>query len=219
MRCRKTRAEKKAETRASLLRAAEDVFGRRGFQAASVDEVAEAAGFTKGAVYAHFESKEDLFLAMLDERFADRIDEIRTVLSDEHEVAEQAREAGEGFMAYIDADPRWSPIFFEFWAHAVRNPDVAGKLVTRYRVLRGAVAEAIERRAREVGLEPPIPVEDIAAMTFAMGNGAALEHMLEPERIPSEMYGQMLEIFFRGLAAMAEEQARGGAETEAATAR
>ena len=204
--CRKSRAEKKAETRAGLLRAAEDVFARRGFQAASVDEVAEAAGFTKGAVYAHFASKEDLFLAMLDERFEDRIAEIRAVLSDEHEPTEQAREAGEGFMAYMDADPRWAPIFFEFWAHAVRNPEVAGKLVSRYRVLRAAVADAIGRRGCEVGLEPPIPLDDIAAMTFAMANGAALEHMLEPERIPAEMYGQMLEIFFRGLAAMAEER-------------
>ena len=206
MRCHKTRAEKKAETRASLLAAAEDVFGRRGFQAASVDEVAEAAGFTKGAVYAHFESKEDLFLAMLDERFAGRIDEIRAVLADDHEPTEQAREAGEGFMAYLDADPRWAPIFFEFWAHAVRNPEVAGKLVVRYRALRAAVADAIGRRAEEVGLEPPLPLEDIAAMTFAMGNGAALEHMLEPERVPAEIYGRMLEIFFRGLAAMAEER-------------
>jgi AcrR family transcriptional regulator len=206
MRCHKTRAEKKAETRASLLAAAEDVFGRRGFQAASVDEVAEAAGFTKGAVYAHFESKEDLFLAMLDDRFAGRIDEIRAVLADDHEPTEQAREAGEGFMAYLDADPRWAPIFFEFWAHAVRNPEVAGKLVVRYRALRAAVADAIGRRAEEVGLEPPLPLEDIAAMTFAMGNGAALEHMLEPERVPAEIYGRMLEIFFRGLAAMAEER-------------
>ncbi len=207
MKChRKTRAEKKAETRASLLRAAEDVFGRRGFQAASVDEVAEAAGFTKGAVYAHFESKEDLFLAMLDERFAGRIDEIRSVLSDQHEPVEQAREAGEGFMAYLDADPRWAPIFFEFWAHAVRNPDVAAKLVPRYRALRGAIAEAIERRARELGLQPVLPPDDVAAMTFAMANGMALEHALEPEAVPAELYGTMLEIFFRGLAAMAEER-------------
>ena len=207
MRCRKTRAEKKAETRASLLHAAEDVFGRRGFQAASVDEVAEAAGFTKGAVYAHFESKEDLFLAMLDERFADRIEQIRAVLADEHEPAEQAREAGEDFMAHIDSDPRWASIFFEFWAHAVRNPEVAGKLVVRYGALRSAVAAAIGKRAAEVGLEPPVPLDEIAAMTFAMANGAALEHMLEPERIPAEMYGRMLEIFFRGLVAMAEDAA------------
>ena len=207
--CRKTRAEKKAETRASLLAAAAEVFSQRGFQAASVDQVAEAAGFTKGAVYAHFESKEDLFLAMLDERFAERMAEIREVLADEHDPEEQAREAGEGFMAHIDSDPAWAPLFFEFWAHAVRNPDVAGKLVTRYGALRAAVADAIRHRAGEVGMEPPIACDDIAAMTFAMANGAALEHMLEPERIPAELYGRMLEIFFRGLAAMAEEQAAG----------
>lgn len=205
-RCRTTRAEKKAATRASLLEAAAEVFARRGFQAASVDEVAEAAGFTKGAVYAHFESKEDLFLAMLDERFAGRIDEVRAVLADDHEPGEQAREAGEGFMAYLDADPRWAPIFFEFWAHAVRNPDVAAKLVPRYRALRAAIAEAIERRGRELGHEPVLPPDDIAAMTFAMANGMALEHALEPDTVPADLYGTMLGVFFRGLASMAEER-------------
>ena len=205
-RCRLTRAEKKAETRASLLEAASEVFAARGFQAASVDQVAEAAGFTKGAVYAHFESKEDLFLAVLDERFAGRVEEVREVLHEPREFGEQAREAGQGFMAYLDADPRWAPLFLEFWAHAVRNPDVATKLVPRYRAVREAVAEAIERRGRELGHESPIPAEDVAAMTFAMANGMALEHALEPEAVPAELYGTMLEIFFRGLAALAEER-------------
>jgi AcrR family transcriptional regulator len=205
VRRRRTRAQQKAATRARLLEAAAEVFARRGFRAASVDEVADAAGFTKGAVYAHFESKEDLFLALLDERFAARLAEVRALLDTERDVGEQAREAGEGFMAYVDADPRWAPLFFEFWAHAVRNPEVAAKLVPRYRALREAIAEAIEHRARELGQEPPIPAEEIAAMTFAMANGAALEHALEPEAIPAGLYGRMLEIFFRGLLAMAEE--------------
>lgn len=206
-RCRRTRAEQKAATRASLLDAAAEVFARRGFQAASVDEVAETAGYTKGAVYAHFESKEDLFLALLDERFAARLDEVRGVLDEDRDPGEQAREAGEGFMAYVDADPRWAPLFFEFWAHAVRNPEVAAKLVPRYRALRDAIAQAIDRRARELGHEPPIPADDVAAMTFAMANGMALEHALEPEAVPAELHGRMLEVFFRGLAAMAEERA------------
>lgn len=207
----KSRAEKKAATRERLLRAAAEVFARRGFQAASVDQVAEAAGFTKGAVYAHFESKEDLFLALLDERCRLRIAEIEAVLADDHDPGEQAREAGEVFMATLDADPSWAPLFFEFWTHAVRNPDVARKLVPRYQAMRDAVAAAIAGRARKVGLEPPLPPDEIAAMTFAMANGAALEHMLEPDRIPAEIYGTMLEIFFRGLAAMAEERAAASA--------
>lgn len=204
--CRLTRAEKKAATRAGLLEAAAEVFSQRGFQAASVDQVAEAAGFTKGAVYAHFDSKEDLFLAMLDERFAERLAALREVLADEHDPGEQAREAGEGFMDYIDADPRWTPLFFEFWAHAVRHPDVAAQLVPRYRALRSAVADLLERRADELGKDPKLPAEDLAAMTFAMANGMALEHMLEPDAVPAGLYGRMLEIFFRGLAATAEDR-------------
>lgn len=207
---RQTRAQRKAATRTRLLEAAADVFGRRGFQAASVDEVAEAAGFTKGAVYAHFESKEDLFLALLDDCFTQRITDLRAVLEDGHDPNEQAREAGDAVMSSWDSDPGWPPLFFEFWTHAVRNPDVAAKLVPRYRAMRTAVAELLERRAHELGKEPVLPIEDVAAMTFAMANGAALEHMLEPEGVGPELYGTMLEVFFRGLAAMAEERAAAG---------
>ena len=64
--------EKQAHTRSCLMQSAANVFAQRGLQQASIDEVAEDAGFTKGAFYANFKSKEELFLAMLDERFAER---------------------------------------------------------------------------------------------------------------------------------------------------
>ena len=73
---RLTRKEKQAHTRECLMRSAAKVFTQRGLQQASIDEVAEDAGFTKGAFYANFKNKEELFLAMLDERFTERIEEI-----------------------------------------------------------------------------------------------------------------------------------------------
>jgi len=70
---RLTRKEQQARTRAGLMDSAARVFSRRGLERASVDEIAEDAGFTKGAFYANFTSKEEIFLAMLDARFADRL--------------------------------------------------------------------------------------------------------------------------------------------------
>ena len=78
---RLTRKEKQAHTRACLMNSAAKVFAMRGLQQASIDEVAEDAGFTKGAFYANFKSKEELFLAMLDERFAKRIADIEDVIA------------------------------------------------------------------------------------------------------------------------------------------
>ena len=72
---RLTRKEKQAQTRSCLMKSAAKVFARRGLQSASIDEVAEDAGYTKGAFYANFKSKEELFLAMLDESFSERIAE------------------------------------------------------------------------------------------------------------------------------------------------
>ena len=154
---RRTRKEQQAHTRSCLMKSAAKVFARRGLQQASIDEVAEDAGFTKGAFYANFKSKEELFLAMLDERFAGRIEEIDRATGDDSEPEEQARRAGVDFSHYLAADPEWQRLFFEFAAHAARNEDFREELVTRYGALRERIAAVYERRAEELGIEPPVP--------------------------------------------------------------
>src|SRR5208283_4290635 len=94
---RLTRKEQQAHTRECLMRSAGKVFARRGLQQASIDEVAEDAGFTKGAFYANFKSKEELFLAMLDERFTRRIEDIERVIASEGSTAQKAQRAGDNF--------------------------------------------------------------------------------------------------------------------------
>ena len=204
---RLTRKEKQAHTRYCLMEAASRVFKKRGLQQASVDEVAEDAGYTKGAFYANFKSKEELFLAMLDERFAERVEELDRVISGTGELEEQAREAGSEFTRHIAADPEWQRLFFEFAAYAARNEDFRQELVTRYRALRERVAELYHRRGEEAGIESPISAEDLATMTFAMANGFALERLLEPDAVPDDLYGTMLATFFTGMRAGAVPKA------------
>ena len=81
------------------------MFACRGMEKATVDEVAGEAGYTKGAFYANFKSKEELFLAMLDERFGARLEELDRVLDSGASVEDQARRAGEDFTNYLAADP------------------------------------------------------------------------------------------------------------------
>ena len=201
---RLTRKEKQAHTRFCLMEAAARVFAKRGLQQASIDEVAEDAGYTKGAFYANFKSKEELFLAMLDERFAERLEEIDRVMSTSADVTDQAHEAGADFMRYVSADPEWQRLFFEFAAYAARNEEFRQELVTRYRTLRDRIAQGLARRAEEAGVEPPLPVDQVALMTFAMANGVALERLLEPELVPDHLYGTMLASLFTGLKALHE---------------
>jgi AcrR family transcriptional regulator len=204
---RLSRKEKQAHTRSCLMKSAAKVFARRGLQHASIDEVAEDAGFTKGAFYANFKSKEELFLAMLDERFAERLEEIDRVIGGEGEPEALARQAGVDFGRFISADLEWQRLFFEFAAYAARNDDFRDELVTRYTALRRRITDAYRRREQELELKSPISLEEVSLMTFAMANGVALEKLLEPDAVPDELYGTMLMIFFAGLRALAETSA------------
>jgi AcrR family transcriptional regulator len=203
---RLTRKEMQAKTRRLLMEAAGKVCSKRGLQHASIDEVAETAGFTKGAFYANFKSKEELFLSMLDERFGERLQELDRLAQEPSEPVAQAREAGLQFARFVGADPEWQRLFFEFSAYAARNEDFRQELVTRYRALRERIAAIYAARAEELGSELPVPVEQLALMTFAMANGVSLEKLLEPDTVPDDLFATMLSIFVTGLGALAADE-------------
>lgn len=200
---RLTRKEQQARTRSHLMRSAARVFARRGLEQASIDEVAEDAGFTKGAFYANFKSKEEIFLAMLEERFAQRLAEIERIVEGDAEVPDQARAAGSDFARFVLADPEWQRLFFEFAAYAARHDDFRRELVKRYALLRDQIADAYRRRIERLGITSPVPVEQVSLMTFAMANGVALEALLEPETVSEDLFGTMLSVFFTGLGELA----------------
>jgi AcrR family transcriptional regulator len=204
---RQTRKEKQAHTRNCLMRSASKLFAERGLQNASIDDLAEDAGFTKGAFYANFASKEELFLAMLDERFAERLDEIERLIAAEGTDAEKAIRAGEDFAHMLSADPEWQRLLFEFTAYAVRNDEFRAELVARRHALRSRIAAALGTRAEELGIQSAVPIEQVAVMTGAMATGFAVERLLEQDDVPDELFGTMLLVFFAGLRALAAEPA------------
>ncbi len=196
---RLTRKESQAHTRARLMQSAARVAARRGLERASLDEVASDAGFTKGAVYANFKSKEELFLAMLDEHFAARLIEIDRVLTSGEEPEQQARQAAADFIGMLQSEPEWNRLFFEFAVYAARNEAFRREFVARNRAMGDRVAALLERRAGELGVDPPVPVRELAQMTFAMANGVGLLRLLEAEEVPDDLFPTMLEAFFTGL--------------------
>jgi AcrR family transcriptional regulator len=214
---RLTRKQKQAHTRECLMHSAARVFARRGLQQASIDEVAEEAGFTKGAFYANFKSKEELFLAMLDERFAQRIEDIERVIASEGSTAEKARRAGDLFAETLRADREWERLFFEFSAYAARDEDFRQELVTRYRATRERIAAALQADAQHHDKEAALPFDQVALMTSAMSNGFALEKLLEGDAIPDELYGTMLMVFFAGLEAIKDASPLVGASAGASS--
>ncbi|HEU4656148.1 MAG TPA: TetR/AcrR family transcriptional regulator [Capillimicrobium sp.] len=171
--------------------AAATVCARRGLARTSLEEIAETAGFTKGAVYANFGSRDELLLAMLDERFAERLAALERVFASSEAPEHQARRAGEDFTRVFAADPEWQRLFFELAVHAAADETFRVALVARHRAMRERIAALLERRLAELGIDPPMPVRDITLMAFAMVNGVALEAMLEPGDVPDDLLGRM----------------------------
>jgi AcrR family transcriptional regulator len=202
-RTRPTRLQRSEETRAALLRSASRTICALGMHGASVDRIAAKAGYTKGAFYAHFASKEDLFLTMLDEHFATELARLDAVLSGTGDPAEEARGAAEDFLDHIDADPDWRRLYQEFATHAARNEAFRIEFAARQRDLRERMAAVFARWASDFGVIPPVPPQDVAAMTFFMADGFLLDQLIDPELDPA-LYGRMFEVFIHGLMAMAD---------------
>ena len=201
---RLTRAEQRENTRMCLVQAAAKVFTRRGYDNASLDEVAEEAGFTKGAVYSNFKGKEDLFLATIDAHFEERLESIKRVMQEDPGEEGIAHAAGMDFMQKLNADPEYFALFFEFWAYAQRNPAVKKKFLPRIQRFRSALAELFEAKTEKGLVELPIPSEQLASMLIAMAAGIAMERELDPKAVPDDTYALILQYFFRGMAAEVE---------------
>jgi AcrR family transcriptional regulator len=194
---RLTRKQKQALTRSSLMQSAARIFCKRGLERASIDEVAEDAGYTKGAFYANFKSKEELFLAMLDERFASRIEETDRAFSDAESPPLQARHAAAAFAGSLR--PEDERLFLEFASYALRNESFREELLTRFATLRERLERVYQRRVDEYGLELDIPMERIVRMVLAMADGWALWHLLEPEAVDEELLESMFYVFTVGV--------------------
>lgn len=195
------RQEKQAQTRAKLMRSASKLFCRRGLEQASVDEIAHDAGFTKGAFYSNFKSKEELFLAMMDEKFAEEIERIEAALRTDESPDEAARHAGEDVMRFMRSDPEWERLYLEFVAYAGRNDEFRQELLTRCRAMDAQLGELYERWSKSIGIEAPIPIEDISRITSIMTQGFMLNQQIDPE-LGDELYGTMLAAFMLGLREM-----------------
>ena len=182
------RHEKQAETRERVLEAATRVFARRGYGAASIEEIAEEAGFSHGAVYSNFAGKEALFLAVYEERIARRQREIS---------AAGGGDAPGQWMARVREDPEYFLLFLEFVVQAGRNEHIRAAFARKT----GRTHDTIASMLEQLGSDLPLPPDRLALAIRALGLGLAVEHVLEPEAVPPELYGEVVALLVGGHAA------------------
>jgi AcrR family transcriptional regulator len=182
----------RAQTRQRLLQAAGEVFALRGYDRASLDDVAAAAGLTKGAVYSSFASKDDLFYALMRERVDERLALVTAAVERQATVSDMTREAGSGLAQLMSSQLDWHLLFIEFWARAVRDPELHEEFAHERRTVRGVIARFLQARAVEAGVTLPAPVDQLAVAVLALSNGIAIEHLADPDTADPATFGVIL---------------------------
>jgi len=210
-----SRAEKKLVTRSRLLDAAEKVFASRGFADASLDEIAEVAGLTKGAVYSNFDKKLDLLLAVLDERMNRRFMEITEIVDTTKALPEQAAQGGQLFMDAFQEERELYLLWLECSVRSVHDEDVRDALVKMDHAIRDAVANFIAHHATNLGIVLPLPATQLATAVTCLADGLALERMKDPSSVPDELFGTLLTLIYRGLQSDRDQGSDSAAESQA----
>ena len=197
---RMTRAEKQASTRAALLEAAADAFTRVGYEAATVEGITEAAGFSRGAFYSNFESKDELFLTLIESRIRTSLHDIAAAFQQGVTAAERIRSGGEFLDSLVAEDRQWCLLYMEFWARAVRNPKLRRRFAQQYEVWRTGIAELIEGQSRELGIELDASPRELASALIALFEGHVLQWLIDPKAFDEGFFTQVLLRFFARLA-------------------
>jgi AcrR family transcriptional regulator len=192
-------------TRAALIASARHVFATRGFEGASLDEIADAAGYTRGAIYRHFANKEDLFFAVSDavntevlDAFAEELDlEAGATLDDN-------RLAAATWMKALAGNREIWALNLEFSLYQYRNPAVQERSADQRRQNRATVASFMEHYWAEQGITPKVPVETISAILLNVSDG-----FVQAARVDAgteDLFATFLDIFIP--AVMEDPQAR-----------
>jgi AcrR family transcriptional regulator len=196
---RLTRKEKQAETRKRLLDAAERVFLRRGLQGSSVEEITAEAGFTRGAFYSNFKSKDELFVELLQDRVYRRYAQMAEQAQEQPGTPRERLRWGIERMRdmYKEDQGDW---LFRLWleclTQAARDDEFRKLAATFWSGNRALMAEEIEAVFMEVGRKPPLPPEQIGTAMIALDVGLFVQHMVDPDAVSLDLYVPLFDLLF-----------------------
>jgi AcrR family transcriptional regulator len=171
--------------------AAQRVFVARGYAGATLEAIADEAGFSKGVVYSQFGSKPDLFFALLEDRIEHRAAHHRQAvaglagLDALHALIRAGAEDAE-------SEPGWQFVLTEFRAQAVRNPDLNRRYAEVHSRAVDNLASMLTQAYATAELTPTIPARALAEFIFAAATGVALERSADPSAIPEHQIAELL---------------------------
>jgi AcrR family transcriptional regulator len=196
---RLSRKEKQGETRRGLLDAAERVFLRRGLQGSSVEQIAAEAGFTRGAFYSNFASKDELFVELLHTRIYDRYAEMAEQAQKQPGTPRERLRWGIERVRDVQAGKGGNWLFrlwLECLTQAARDEGFRKLAASFWSGNRGLIAKQTKATFKEIGRKPPLPPKQIATAMIALDVGLAIQHLVDPEEAPLDLYLPLFDLLF-----------------------
>jgi AcrR family transcriptional regulator len=191
------RDERQAQTRAALIEAAGRLFEIDGFQATSIADIADAAGFTTGALYSNFANKEDLFLAVLEHQMAIEIMALRDALTSVETMRERLDVVGTWFVSQAGEGRRRMRTIGEIAMVASTGEAARSRMQEQRRLLHHTVAELLRQQEVELGAEFRMPTPELATAVLALLDGFALGSAFNDGEIDSSPLVTALELLLR----------------------
>jgi AcrR family transcriptional regulator len=187
--------ERTAATRRKLLAAAKQIFAQQGFEAARLEDIASGAGYTRGAFYANFEDKEEIFFALLEEWVRERIESITAAMR-RHDDPLKKLAALRKHYAEVTTDRRLVLISLEFKLFALRHPEAHARLRNRHRRIRACWGKILSELLQALGGTLPVKGPAASASLTAFSFGLLLEHLVDPKTLSDDDVRRMLGVFF-----------------------
>jgi AcrR family transcriptional regulator len=184
---RLTRVESKERTRQRLLAAGERAFRRQGFHDASIDDIAETAGFTRGAFYASFRDKADLFLTIIENRRSQDMADIEDALAASDDDEDQLS-ALQRWFDLTSTDDELDLANAEFWPHAIRDRHLRRRLEARQRATREVITRGVQRYLDASGMTMTMETHHLAGLILAIGDGIRTQRRLDPDGLPPDAF-------------------------------
>lgn len=178
---RLTRTQQQQHTHERLLAAGRSVFMRRGFLAATVEEIVAEAGYTRGALYKHFGGKEGLWLAITEAQVEEHLRQLGDRLGSTSDRDELIEALIPGGPAFGEGQPRWSVATYEFAAWIAGQPELAASVVADQRLREERIVELLERNCARLGIQPAMPLPQVVVLIGALGGSLALRRAVDPD--------------------------------------
>jgi AcrR family transcriptional regulator len=197
-----TRERRREHTRELLLDAAKEVFARRGFEGAALEEIAQNAGFTRGAIYKHFRDKEELFVAVNErfnrdflEQFVDTIDPATPLEDVDLSLIAKMWHAAE------EREPRDFALTLENNLYLLRNPHARERVTAERRKVAEMIGAFMAQQADRIGMRLKIPPTTLARLVQAVSDALELANYLEGE----DLFEPFLELLVSALVPKSDE--------------